>query len=320
MTKYILKRLLWMIPVIIGVAVFIFSILYFVPGDPAQIILGQYATAEEIDLLRSEMGLDQPYLIQLGRFLYNTFIRGDLGFSYFTHIPVTGELLTRIPRTLALGLSTMALTLILGIPLGVLAAVHQNKFADRLCMVIALIGVSMPGFWVALMMVILFSLKLGWLPATGIGGIKYYILPVVSQTFYGLGGQARMSRSSMLEVIRSDYVVTARSKGLSENEVIYKHALPNALMPIITVAGARLAVIFGGSVITETVFSIPGVGSYMRNAINVRDYPVVTGSVLFLAIVFSLCMLLVDIAYGLVDPRIKARYSSSRKKGGVKNG
>jgi peptide/nickel transport system permease protein len=260
------------------------------------------------------MGLDKPYIVQLGQFLYDTFLRFDLGESYFTHISITRELISRIPRTLGLGFSTMALTILLGIPLGIMAAVHQNQFSDRLCMVIALLGVSLPGFWLALMLVIVFSLRLGWLPATGIGGIEYYVLPVISQTFYGIGGQARMSRSSMLEVIRSDYVVTARSKGLTEVEVTYKHALPNALMPIITVVGSRLAIVFGGSVITETIFSIPGVGSYMIGAINIRDYPVVRGSVLFLAIVFSLSMLMVDIAYGLVDPRIKAQYSSKKKK------
>jgi peptide/nickel transport system permease protein len=303
-----------MIPVIIGVAIFIFSILYFVPGDPAQIILGQYATTAEINYLRSEMGLDRPYIVQLGQFLYDTFLRFDLGESYFTRISITRELISRIPRTLGLGFSTMALTILVGIPLGIMAAVHQNRFSDRLCMVIALLGVSLPGFWLALMLVIVFSLRLGWLPATGIGGIEYYVLPVISQTFYGIGGQARMSRSSMLEVIRSDYVVTARSKGLTEMEVTYKHALPNALMPIITVVGSRLAIVFGGSVITETIFSIPGVGSYMIGAINIRDYPVVRGSVLFLAIVFSISMLMVDIAYGLIDPRIKAQYSSKKKK------
>lgn len=320
MIKYILKRILWMIPVITGVAIFIFSILYFVPGDPAQIILGQYATVEDIEFLRAELGLDQPYIVQLGKFLYDTFIRFDLGYSYFTHIPVTQELVARIPRTLILGFSTMILTMLVGIPLGIMAAVNQNQISDKVCMIIALLGVSIPGFWLSLMLVIVFSLKLGWLPATGFASFKHYILPVVSSAFYGVGGQARMARSSMLEVIRSDYVVTARSKGLSEREVIYKHALPNALMPIITIAGARLAHIFGGSVITETIFSIPGVGSYMIGAINNRDYPVVRGSVLFLAIVFSLCMLLVDITYGFVDPRIKSQYTSSKKKGGMKNG
>lgn len=321
MLKYILKRLLWMIPVILGVAIFIFSILYFVPGDPAEIMLGTDATPEEVAAMRAFLGLDKPYIVQLFRFLTDTFLRLDLGESYFTHIPVMQELMARTPRTLILGFSSMILTMVIGIPLGIVAATHQNQLADRFCMVIALIGVSMPGFWLALMLVILFSLKLGWLPATGVGGPQYYILPVLSSTIGGLGGQARMSRSSMLEVIRSDYVTTARAKGLTEHEVIYKHALPNAMMPIITVAGGRLAHIFGGSVIIETVFSIPGVGGYMIDAINKRDYPIVRGSVLYLAIIFSLCMLLVDIAYGFIDPRIKARYTSSGKKkakGGAK--
>ncbi len=321
MLRYILKRLLWMIPVILGVAIFIFSILYFVPGDPAEIMLGTDATPEEVAAMRAVMGLDQPYIVQLFRFLTDTFLRGDMGESYFTHIPVMKELMNRTPRTLILGFSSMILTMLIGIPLGIVAATHQNQLADRFCMVIALVGVSMPGFWLALMLVILFSLKLGWLPATGVGGPQYYILPVLSSTIGGLGGQARMSRSSMLEVIRSDYVTTARAKGLTEREVIYKHALPNAMMPIITVAGGRLAHIFGGSVIIETVFSIPGVGGYMIDAINKRDYPIVRGSVLYLAIIFSLCMLLVDIAYGFIDPRIKARYANSGKKkakGGAK--
>jgi len=308
-----------MIPVILGVAVFIFSILYFVPGDPAQIILGSQATQDEIAYLRQEMGLNRPYIVQLGQFLYDTFLRGDLGQSFFTRIPVMHELLNRIPRTLAIGLSSMFFTMLIGIPLGIMAAVNQNRLPDYICMVVALVGVSMPGFWLALLLVIAFSLKLGWLPATGIGGIQYYILPVISMTVGGLGGQARMSRSSMLEVIRSDYVVTAHAKGLTENEVIYKHALPNALMPIITVAGGRLAGIFGGSVIVETIFSIPGVGSYMIDAINKRDYPIVRGSVLFLAIVFSICMLLVDITYAFVDPRIKARFAGTKKKRGARD-
>lgn len=312
MLKYVGKRLLWMIPVILGVAIFIFSILYFVPGDPAAMILGKEATDEEIADLRHIMKLDRPYIVQLGDFLYKTFIKFDFDESYFTGIPVMDELVVRLPRTLILGFSSMILTMLIGIPLGIIAAVHQNGMGDRICMVIALLGVSFPGFWLALLLVILFSLKLGWLPATGIDSWMSYILPVTATTINGLGGQARLSRSAMLEVIRSDYVVTARSKGLTENEVIYKHALPNALLPIITVAGSRLAHIFGGSVVIETVFSIPGVGTYMINAVNNRDYPIVRGSVLFLAIVFSLCMLLVDVAYGFVDPRIKARYANKQ--------
>lgn len=313
MLRYVGRRLLWMIPVILGVAIFIFSILYFVPGDPASLILGKEATVEEIADLRHIMKLDQPYIIQLGDFLYKTFIKFDLGNSYFTGIPVIDELKVRVPRSMTLGFASMITTMAIGIPLGIYAAVHRGQLGDSICMVIALIGVSFPGFWMALMLVILFSLKLGWLPATGIGGFKYYILPVLSSTINGIGGQARLSRSAMLEVIRSDYITTARSKGLTENEIIYKHALPNAMLPIITVAGSHLAHIFGGSVIIETVFSIPAVGTYMINAVNNRDYPIVRASVLMLAIIFSLCMLLVDVAYAYVDPRIKARYAGQKK-------
>ena len=318
MLKYVLKRLLWMIPVVLGVAIFIFTLLYVVPGDPAEIILGPNATREEVEAMQVTLGLDRPYLVQLGDFLVNTFIKWDWDQSYFTHIPVMEEIIMRTPRTLTLGFASMILTMLIGIPLGIMAATHQNRMGDRVCMIVALIGVSMPGFWLALMLVILFSLKLGLLPATGIGGPQYYVLPTISNAINGLGGQARMARSSMLEVIRSDYVTTARAKGLTENEVTYKHALPNAMMPIITVAGGQLAHIFGGSVITETVFSIPGVGSYMIDAINKRDYPVVRGSVLYLAIIFSICMLLVDIAYAFIDPRIKAQYTKGKSKGGGK--
>ncbi len=309
MLRYIFKRLLWMIPVVIGVAIFIFSILYFVPGDPAAMILGKEATDDEINDLRDVMGLNDPYIVQLGRFLFKTFIKFDFGESYFTGIPVIDELKMRLPRTMILGFASMIFTMLIGIPMGIYAAVHQNSIGDSFVMVVALLGVSFPGFWMALMLVIIFSLKLGWLPATGIGGPQYYILPVLASTIGGLGGQARLSRSAMLEVIRSDFVVTARSKGLTEREVIYGHALPNAMLPIITVAGSRLAHIFGGSVIIETVFSIPGVGTYMINAVNNRDYPIVQASVLFLAVIFSMCMLVVDIAYAFVDPRIKARYA-----------
>ncbi len=315
MGRYILRRLLWMIPIILGVAIFIFSIMYAVPGDPAQLILGLDGTPETIAALREDMGLNDPYIVQLARFLKQTFIDLDFGTSYYTKLSVGAELMARLPRTVALGISSMLLTIIVGTPLGIMAAVYQNRVPDRICMVIALIGVSMPSFWLALMLVILFSLKMGILPSQGItDGLASYILPVFSLSFAGWGSQARMSRSAMLEVIRSDYVTTARAKGLTQGEVIYKHALPNALIPIITSAGAQLANVFGGSAVIENVFSIPGVGNYMIQAINTRDYPIVEGSVIFLAIVFAICMLLVDLGYAAVDPRIKAQYANRSKK------
>lgn len=318
MTKYIVKRLLWMIPVVLGVTIVIFSIMHFVPGDPAVIILGTEATEAELEAKREQLGLSQPFMIQLGSYMKDVFLRFDFGNSYITNNSITKELLSRLPRTAFVGFVSMILMLIIGIPLGITAAVHQNGLGDRICMIIALIGVSVPSFWLGLLLVITFALKLGWLPASGIGGLQYYILPCVASAFGGIASLARQSRSSMLEVIRSDYVVTARAKGVSERKVIYGHALPNALIPIITVAGSHLAHIFGGSVVIENVFSIPGIGSYMVQAVNNRDYTVVTGSVIFLAVVFSLVMLLVDVVYAFVDPRIKAQYTSGKKRGGAK--
>lgn len=318
MTKYIVKRLLWMIPVVLGVTIVIFSIMHFVPGDPAVIILGTEATEAELEAKREQLGLSQPFMIQLGSYMKDVFLRFDFGNSYITNNSITKELLSRLPRTAFVGFVSMILMLIIGIPLGITAAVHQNGLGDRICMIIALIGVSVPSFWLGLLLVITFALKLGWLPASGIGGLQYYILPCIASAFGGIASLARQSRSSMLEVIRSDYVVTARAKGLSERKVIYGHALPNALIPIITVAGSHLAHIFGGSVVIENVFSIPGIGSYMVQAVNNRDYTVVTGSVIFLAVVFSLVMLLVDVVYAFVDPRIKAQYTSGKKRGGAK--
>ena len=314
MARYVLKRLLWLIPVIIGVTVFIFTIMFLVPGDPAKIILGSDATAVQIDELRQEMGLNDPFMVQLVRYLKQVFFHFDFGTSYISGVRITDELMVRLPRSVTLGLASMILSMAVGIPLGILAAINRNGPLDRICMIVALLGVSIPGFWMALMLVLLFSVRLKLLPATGIGGIEYYILPCIAQAIGGVGGQARQARSSMLEVIRSDYVTTARSKGLSEREVIIKHALPNALIPIVTMAGGMLANIFGGSVIIENVFSIPGVGQYMINAVNNRDYPVVQASCIFLAIVFCLVMLIIDISYGFIDPRIKAQYERANKK------
>ena len=314
MLRFIGKRLLQMIPVILLVAVLIFSILFMVPGDPAQIMLGSTATQEQLQDTREKLGLNRPFIVQLGDFLYNTFIRFDLGSSYLTNAPVKVEIMKRLPRTVALGVLSMVLAFGIGIPLGIIAAVHQNGWGDRISMIIALLGVSIPTFWMALLFVLLFALKLRWFPASGIGSFEHYILPTTSLCFGGLATQARQSRSSMLEVIRSDYIVTARSKGLSQREVIFRHALPNALNPIITLAGTNLAVIFGGSIVIENVFSFPGIGQYMITAINQRDYPIVRGCVVMLAIVFAVLMLVVDICYALNDPRIKARYENANAR------
>lgn len=316
MGRYILKRLLWMIPVVLGVTILIFSLMYIVPGDPALIVGGEGLTEAEYNEVREDLGLNDPFIVQLGRYMYNLFIKFDFGESYTTGKSITAELMMRLPYTLIVGFSGMILSLAIGIPLGVIAAVYRNGWGDRISMIIALLGVSLPQFWTALLLVILFAVKLGWLPAQGIDTWTCYIMPAVALSFGGIAGQARQSRSSMLEVIRADYVTTARSKGLTEREVIVNHALPNALMPIITLAGSQLAHIFGGQVALETIFSIPGIGSYLVNAINKRDYPVIQGSVILLAIVFSMVMLLVDLVYGFVDPRIKAQFAGGGKKRG----
>jgi peptide/nickel transport system permease protein len=305
-----------MIPVVLGVTILLFTLMYFVPGDPVKIILGASATPEQIENLRAKFGLDQPFLIRLGNYLENVFLHFDLGVSYTTDTSISAALFERLPRTFALAVGCMLLALAIGIPLGITAAVHQNGLMDRICMFLALIGVAMPGFWLALMLVIVFALKLRWLPPIGIGGIQYYILPVISNCMGGIATQARQTRSSMLEVIRSDYITTARAKGTAELAVLYKHALPNALIPVIALAGSSFGHMLGGTLVIETVFSIPGIGTYVMTAVNNRDYPAIQGSVIFLAITFSLCMLMVDVLFAFADPRIKAQYEGQRKRGG----
>lgn len=314
MIKYIGKRVLWMIPITVGITILIFSIMHFVPGDPAQMILGSSATEEALDAKRTALGLNDPFLVQLGNYMSDFFFHFDLGESYITNSSIAKELFMRIPRTLSFAVGSMVISLVAGVFLGVMAAIHQNKWQDTLCMALALVGVSMPSFWLALVLVLIFAVKLGWLPASGIGSIECYILPILATSLAGIAGIARQTRSSMLEVIRADYITTARAKGLKESKVIYRHALSNALIPVITVAGTQFAGILGGSLVTEIVFGIPGVGSYMMTAINNRDYPVVQACVIMLGLSFSICMLLVDILYGFVDPRIMAQYSGGAKK------
>ena len=314
MLYYIGKRLLWMIPTILGITIFIFTLMHIVPGDPAKLICGATATEEELEMTREKLGLNEPFVVQLGDYMSGLFFRGDMGTSYATNSSIRDEIIARIPRTIALGVGSMVISTILGILLGIMAAVYQNRWQDRVCMLTALIGISMPSFWLALLFVLLFAVKLKWLPASGFGGLKYYILPTLSSSVSGMAGLARQTRSSMLEVIRSDYVITARSKGLTESEVTYKHALPNALIPVVTLVGSHFGYLLGGSLVIETIFGIPGMGTYMVTGINNRDYSVVQSCVIMLGIVFSICMLLVDIAYAYIDPRIKAQYASSAKR------
>lgn len=301
-----------MIPVVLGVTILVFTIMYFTPGDPVKMMLGPDATYDQIVTMRERLGLNEPYLVRLGKFVGNIVLHFDFGESWVYNTPVTTELLRRIPRTLTITAICIGLQIFVGIPLGVIAAIKHNGWGDRISMFIALFGVSMPNFWIALMLVLFFSVKLGWLPPYGLGGIQYYILPCIANAFPGIATQARQTRSSMLEVIRSDYITTARAKGMSEFQVIFSHALPNALLPVITVIGNGMGMMLAGTVVIEAIFSIPGVGMYMVGGISSRDYAIVQSSVIFLAMAFASVMLLVDLVYAFIDPRIKAQFSAKK--------
>lgn len=308
MWRYVLKRIGALLVVLVCSAVIIFSILYFTPGDPARIMLGDLATDAEVAALQAKWGIDQPYLIQLGNFLYQTFIKFDLGLSWKYNSPVTEQLLLRLPRTILMGLVTIAIGLFVGVPLGINAARNQGKIQDYGAVAVSMLFISLPNFWVSMMLIMLFSIKLGWLPSYGIGGIEYYILPIAAACVGPIASNARQARSSMLEVIRSDFVTTARAKGQKESVIVARHMLPNAMMPILTNLGSRLGHVVAGSTIIEVMFSIPGVGNYLMTGITDRDFPVVRGCTLFLVIFSSLALLLTDLAYAWLDPRIKARY------------
>lgn len=315
MSKFIIKRILIMIPVLIGVTFVIFSMLYFTDGNPALLILGDMATPEQVAALEEEMGLNDPFLVRYFRYL-NDLLHGNLGTSYTTGQPVAVEILDRLPVTIRISFFCMLFSVAIGIPAGILSAVKQYSILDNLAMVLALLGISLPSFWLALMTVILFSVNLGWLPPSGLYGWEYYILPVVSISASAVATITRMTRSSMLEVIRADYIRTARAKGQTENIIIFKHALLNALIPIITVVGLQFASTLSGTVVNEQIFAIPGLGKLMVDAIKARNYPVVQGGVFVLALMFSILNLLIDLIYAFVDPRIRSQYARKVGKKG----
>jgi peptide/nickel transport system permease protein len=311
MARYIIKRILITIPIIILVTVFVFTLLYFTPGDPATIILGETATTEELQSMREYLGVNQPYIVQLGHYLKSLFIDFDLGESWIYKTNVSWELANRMPRTAAICIYSVLIGAVLGIPLGVIAAVHQNGIADKVILTMSSVMTCVPNYCIALLLILAFALHLGWFPAFGIDqGLKSYVLPCISIMIGSFSGLARQMRSSMLEVIRSDYVVSARAQGYSRNAVNYLHALPNALIPIVTMLGTQFAAGLGGTMILETIFSIPGVGLYISGAITKRDRPAIIGSTVFLAILFCLIMLGIDILYAVIDPRIRAQYEA----------
>jgi peptide/nickel transport system permease protein len=291
----------------LGVSLVVFTIMFFTPGDPAKIMLGERAPAEEVALLRTQMGLDDPFHIQFFNFVKNA-VQGDLGRSLVTKQPVAREIWARFPATLQLSAAAVLIAILMGIPIGIISATKQYSAFDMISMVIALLGVSMPNFWQGMMMILLFSITIRILPSSGYGTLNHLIMPAMTIGTSAAAVITRMTRSSMLEVVRQDYIRTARAKGLSERVVINRHALKNALIPIVTVVGLQFGGLLGGAVLTESIFSWPGVGRFMVDAIRTKDYPSVQGGVLMLALTFSIVNLAVDILYAYIDPRIKAQY------------
>ena len=316
MTKYIFRRLVWLIPVIFGVLTIVFILSAITPGDPVDSLLGQESTPEARDALREKLGLNQPVYVQFANYLVRIVTHGDLGTSYQTKQPVAQEMLQRIPVTLKLTFSAVIVALIIAIPLGVISAVKPYSWVDNLSMGIALFGVSIPQFWFALMGMLIFSVMLHWLPASGIKTFAGWVLPVAMIGIDNAGNFARVTRSSMLEVIKQDYIRTARAKGQKEYIVVLRHGLRNALIPVAANVGNMIGVSLGGAIIAETIFSLPGVGKYMIDAIYNRNWPAIQGGVILLALAFSIVMLLMDILYMFIDPRLMSmtRPQAKRKK------
>jgi len=304
MLKLIRKRLAYLLLVLLGVSFLVFLMLYFTPGDPVRMMLGESATPEARAELTEKLGLNDPFIVQYFNYVKKIVLHQDLGTSYVTNRPVIKEILNVFPNTVKLATAAIVIAVIVGITLGIISATHQNSLIDNFVMVLALLGTSAPIFWIGILMILLFSVKLGWFPPSGFESIKQMIMPAMALGLQSTSVIARMTRSSMLEVIRMDYVKTARAKGQVEFIVIMKHVFRNALIPIITVIGLQFGSLLGGAMLTEVVFSIPGVGRLMVDSIKQRDFPVVMGSVLFIATCFSIVNLCVDILYAFVDPKV----------------
>ncbi len=315
MARYTIKRLLTVIPTVIVVVILVFTLLYLTPSDPAAQILGDTASETELEAYREYLGLNKPYIVQLGEYLYRFFIKFDLGESWIYKTNISDELATRLPYTIGICVYSVLIGALIGIPLGVTAAVNQDRWPDKIILVISSIMQCIPNFCIAVVLIVIFALKLDLLPVFGISdGIKSYILPCVAIAAGSFAGTARQMRSSMLEVLRSDYVIAAVAQGYSKKAVHYLHALPNAMIPIITMMGTQLAAGLGGTMILETIFSIPGVGLYVSGSISKRDIPAVMGCVVFLSVTFCVAMVLIDLCYAAIDPRIKAQFTEKTAK------
>ena len=304
---YILKRLLMLIPVLVGVIFIMFTLSFITPGDPARIILGEAAPPEAVAELRLQMRLDEPFLVQFFNYLFNI-VQLDFGESYQTNRDVFTELWARFPNTIQLAAMSALLALIAGIPLGIISATRQYTIFDAGANFTGLLAASIPNFWLGMMLIIFFSVTLRILPPSGFDTVRHWILPTITIGMSSAGTIMRFTRSSMLEVIRQDYIRTAKAKGQRPGKIIFRHALKNALIPVITVTGLQFGFLLSGAAITETIFAIPGLGAYVISSINMRDWPVVIGGVLLSAIAFSIVNLFVDVLYAFVDPRIRAQY------------
>ena len=318
MHRYVLKRIILLIPVLLGVSMLVYCILDLAPGDAADILAPDDATLEEKEALRVELGLNRPVLVRYFEYMWKL-LHGDLGESYLSPVSVWSAFTQKAPNTLKLGLASVIFAVGTSLPLGIYAARHRGSWKDAISMILAILGLSMPNFWLGLLLMLLFALRLGWLPSGGADmGLRSLILPTITIGTGMMATLTRTTRSSMLDVIRQDYLRTARAKGVTEEVVIKKHALKNALIPIITIIGTMLGGILGGATLTESVFSWPGVGRLIIDSLNGRDTPVVTGCIIMTTMFFSVVLLAVDLIYAFVDPRIKAQYASKSKKGGEK--
>lgn len=304
MRRYVLRRIGLLVPVVLGVVTVVFLIVHLIPGDPVEIMLGEQARAVDREALRHEMGLDKPIHLQYVAFLKGL-VRGDLGHSLHTKQPVLTSIARRLPATIELAAAAMAVALLLAIPLGLLAAYKKDSVVDQGSMLFALLGISMPNFWLGPLLIIVFSLKLGWFPVSGRGSLAHVVLPAITLGTAMAAILTRMTRASMLDVIQSDYITTARAKGVRESLVVLKHAFRNALIPVVTIVGLQIGSLLAGSIITETIFAWPGIGRLTIQAINARDYPLVQGCVLIIALGYVLVNFATDLLYGLIDPRIR---------------
>lgn len=310
MVKYILQRLGMMVIVVLGISFIVFTIMNLTPGNAAQLILGQSASPEQVAKLEAELGLNEPFFVRYFEYIVDMF-QGEFGNSYQTKLPVFEEILSRFPTTLTLAAVAMFFATLIGVPVGVISAVRQYSFVDAVSTVAALIFASIPSFVLGLVLMLVFALNLHWLPATGLHDITGYILPAVTLSTGTMATLVRMTRSTMLEVLKQDYIRTARAKGAEEKSVILKHSLRNALLPIITVIGVDFGYLLAGTVVIESVFAISGIGSLLITSIRMKDTPVVMAAIMFVTIAYSLVNLLVDIIYAYIDPRIKSQYEKA---------